>query len=171
MWPALLALLGVEHVGRGFARRALPPVAMMADSAVASLERQIAQCSGTGRWQQALKLLEELRSVAGAPSTRAVNSAATACSRAGAYGDAISLLNELAARDAWDSFSYTTAITVFFGRGRWRRRRQSRAFGTWLSVDAPGKHRPYDTQLESQCTVICHTAEKCGGNLMLGAQV
>jgi pentatricopeptide repeat domain-containing protein 1 len=62
-------------------------------------------------FRDALFLLDQLRAI-GPPSAKAVNSVAAACARAGQYDRTFSLLKELSERGAWDSFSYTTAITA-----------------------------------------------------------
>ena len=62
-------------------------------------------------FRDALFLLDQLRAI-GPPSAKAINSVAAACARAGQYDRTFSLLKELSERGAWDSFSYTTAITA-----------------------------------------------------------
>ena len=77
----------------------------------AALERQIVRCGQMNNFRDALFLLDQLRAI-GPPSAKAINSVAAACARAGQYDRTFSLLKELSERGAWDSFSYTTAITA-----------------------------------------------------------
>ena len=84
----------------------------------AALERQIVRCGQMNNFRDALFLLDQLRAI-GPPSAKAINSVAAACARSGQYDRTFSLLKELSERGAWDSFSYTTAITAHGKRRQW----------------------------------------------------
>ena len=85
-----------------------------------AVESRLLRQSRQGNWKAAVALLDELVED-GAVTTTAHNNAAAACSRAGQHGRALSLLKKLRDRGGvWDSYSFTTAVTVHGRRGEWQ---------------------------------------------------
>ena len=92
-------------------------------SAQVSYNSAISACAKSGKWQQAVALLEVMPVARIAPNTITYNSAISACSKGGASDRALDLLSKMRCEPGAqpDVISYNAAISSCRQRGEWAR--------------------------------------------------
>ena len=86
-----------------------------------SLSVAILACKGSGRWEQALQLLDEICEMGEMPDVRSYNAAISACAEAGRWREAQQLLDRMSdAGVAPNVISFSAAISACKMAGRWQ---------------------------------------------------